>query len=58
MTHIGLDLEMGSMFRVITHGANVISRLWTEASRDGYSRHGHVKLPLRFSTPPYGKDQA
>ncbi len=24
ITHIGLDLEMGSMFRVITHGANVI----------------------------------
>ncbi len=42
MTHIGLELEVGSMFRVITHGANVISRLWTEACRDGYSRDGHV----------------
>jgi hypothetical protein len=27
MTRIELKLEMGSMFRVITHGANVISRL-------------------------------
>ncbi len=50
MTHIGLELEVGSMFRVITHGTNVISRLRTEACRDGYSRDGYVTRPARCRT--------
>lgn len=59
MTHIGLELEVGSMFRVITHGANVISRLWTEACRDGYAGISvRVRDILRFSNPALIRQQS